>query len=100
MLFSHVDCPPVGEGLTALWYLCREWDSAWTGETVFLDNDDEIALAVRPRPRQLIAFDGSVKHAGRPPNRVRYAPCYAFAIKFEPVRAVLKVTNRCGGTRC
>lgn len=85
MLFTHVDCHESARDVTALWYLCREWDVEWGGETVFFDADDEIALAVRPRPGRLVLFDGAIKHVGRPPNRICYAPRYTFAIKFEPV---------------
>lgn len=84
MLFTHVDCPEGGHDLTALWYLCREWDIEWGGETVFFDEADEIALSVRPRPGRLVVFDGAIKHVGRPPSRICYAPRYTFAIKFEP----------------
>lgn len=85
MLFTHTDCKPEEGDLTALWYLCDRWDVEWGGETVFYDAQDEIACAIRPRPGRLIIFDGAIKHAGRPPNRICYAPRYTFAIKFERV---------------
>lgn len=85
MLFTHTDCKPEERDLTALWYLCDRWDVEWGGETVFYDAHDEIACAVRPRPGRLVIFDGAIKHAGRPPNRICYAPRYTFAIKFERV---------------
>lgn len=85
MLFTHVDCLPHQHELTALWYLCEQWDLEWGGETVFYDADDEIAAAVTPRPGRLAVFDGAIKHVGRPPNRMCYAPRYTFAIKFERV---------------
>lgn len=87
VLFSHVDCLPGQHDLTALWYLCDEWDLAWEGETVFFDQADEIAAAVRPRPGRLVIFDGAIKHVGRPPSRICYKPRYTFAIKLEPVSA-------------
>lgn len=86
VLFSHVDCLPDQHDLTALWYLCEEWDVEWGGETVFFDRRDEIACAVRPRPGRLVVFDGAIKHAGRPPSRICYAPRYTLAIKLERVR--------------
>lgn len=85
MLFTHTDCLPDQHDLTALWYLCAQWDLEWGGETVFFDANDEIAHAVRPRPGRLVVFDGAIKHAGRPPNRICYAPRYTMAIKFERV---------------
>ncbi len=83
MLFTHTDCLPGQHDLTALWYLCESWDLEWGGETMFYDANDEVACAVTPRPGRLVIFDGAIKHAGRPPNRICYAPRYTFAIKFE-----------------
>lgn len=83
MLFTHTDCLPEQHDLTALWYLCDSWDTEWGGETVFYDQHDEIAYAVRPRPGRLVVFDGAIKHAGRPPSRTCYAPRYTLAVKFE-----------------
>ena len=85
MLFTHTDCLPDQHDLTALWYLCEHWDLEWGGETMFYDAQDEIACAVRPQPGRLVIFDGAIKHVGRPPNRICYAPRYTFAIKFERV---------------
>lgn len=85
MLFTHTDCLPDQHDLTALWYLCDRWDVEWGGETMFYDTDDEVAVAVVPRPGRLVVFDGAIKHAGRPPNRICHAPRYTFAIKFERV---------------
>lgn len=85
MLFTHTDCLPGMGDLTALWYICDEWDIEWGGETVFFDQQGEIAASVRPRPGRLAMFDGSILHAGRPPNRICYKPRYTFAIKFERV---------------
>jgi len=85
MLFTHTDCLPAQQDLTALWYLCEEWDVEWGGETMFYGADDEVACAVRPRPGRLVVFDGAIKHAGRPPNRICYAPRYTMAVKFERV---------------
>lgn len=85
VLFTHVDCLADQHDLTALWYLCERWDLEWGGETVFYDARDEIAHAVRPRPGRLVIFEGAIKHAGRPPSRICYAPRYTLAIKFEQV---------------
>lgn len=83
MLFTHVDCLADQDELTALWYLCAKWDIEWGGETVFFDRNDEIALAVRPKPGRLVVFDGAIKHVGRPPTRICYRPRYTLAIKLE-----------------
>lgn len=83
MLFTHVDCLPDQQDLTALWYICEEWDVEWGGETVFFDDAGEIAAAVRPRPGRLVIFDGRIRHVGRPPNRICYYPRYTFALKLQ-----------------
>ena len=83
----HTDCLPDQHDLTALWYLCEQWDLEWGGETMFFDAQDEVACAVQPRPGRLVIFDGAIKHVGRPPNRICYAPRYTFAIKFERIAA-------------
>lgn len=85
MLFTHTDCMPDQHDLTALWYLCESWDIEWGGETMFYDATGEVACAITPKPGRLVIFDGAIKHAGRPPNRICYAPRYTFAIKFERI---------------
>jgi SM-20-related protein len=88
MLFTHTDCLPEQHDLTALWYLCERWDLEWGGETMFYDSRGEVARAVIPKPGRLVVFDGAIQHAGRPPNRICYAPRYTMAIKFERVAVV------------
>jgi hypothetical protein len=87
MLFTHTDCLPDQHDLTALWYLCERWAVEWGGETMFYDAQDDVACAVTPKPGRLVIFDGAIKHVGRPPNRICYAPRYTFAIKFERIAA-------------
>jgi hypothetical protein len=83
MLFTHTDCLPDQRDLTALWYICGQWDVEWGGETLFFDDADEIAAAVRPAPGRLVVFDGRIRHVGRPPNRICYYPRYTFALKLQ-----------------
>lgn len=85
MLFTHTDTPPGRKGLTALWYIAPEWNVEWGGETLFYDSNQDAIAAVTPKPGRLAVFDGSILHAGRPPNRVCYAPRYTLAFKLEPV---------------
>lgn len=88
MLYSHIDCAPGSGELTALWYLCTQWDTEWGGETVFFEPDGDAVGLVSPRPGRLVIFDGDVRHVGRPPNRICSQPRFTFAIKFERVEAV------------
>lgn len=84
MLFTHTDSLPGQKGLTALWYIAPEWNVEWGGETIFYDTNRDAAAVVSPRPGRLVVFDGSIIHAGRPPNRVCYVPRYTLAFKLEP----------------
>jgi SM-20-related protein len=85
MLFTHTDCAPEADEFTALWYLCDEWDPEWGGETMFYDASGDAVACVSPRPGRLALFHGAIRHAGRPPNRICYAPRYTFAIKLEAI---------------
>lgn len=84
MLFSHTDCLPDQRELTALWFLCEQWDAEWGGETLFFNDDGDAEFVASPRPGRLVVFDGAIRHAGRPPNRICYQPRYTFAAKLEP----------------
>lgn len=83
MLFTHTDSQPGQRGLTALWYIAPEWDVEWGGETMFYNSHQDAEAAVTPKPGRLAIFDGSIVHAGRPPNRICYAPRYTLAFKLE-----------------
>lgn len=83
MLFTHTDSQPGQRGLTALWYIAPEWDVEWGGETMFYNSHQDVEAAVTPKPGRLAVFDGSIVHAGRPPNRICYAPRYTLAFKLE-----------------
>ena len=85
MLFTHTDCLPEQDELTALWFLCETWDPEWGGETLFFDSRIEAQVVVSPRPGRLVIFDGAIRHAGKPPNRICYAPRFTFAVKLERV---------------
>ncbi|HJP97161.1 MAG TPA: 2OG-Fe(II) oxygenase [Rhodanobacteraceae bacterium] len=84
MLFTHTDAQPGRKGLTALWYIAPEWNVEWGGETLFYNSNQDAEVAVTPKPGRLVVFDGSIVHAGRPPNRICYAPRYTLALKLEP----------------
>ncbi len=83
MLYTHTDCLPGDDELTALWYVCDRWDHEWGGETVFFDERRDLRSAVLPRPGRLALFDGAILHAGRPPNRNCHASRFTFALKLE-----------------
>ena len=68
-LLTHVDAVPDARELTALWFLCEQWDTEWGGETLFYDDAGDAQIAVSPKPGRLLLFDGAIRHAGKPPNR-------------------------------
>ena len=85
MLFTHTDCLPDQDELTALWFLCETWDPEWGGETLFFDSQVDAQAVVAPRPGRLVIFDAAIRHAGKPPNRICYAPRFTFAVKLERI---------------
>jgi len=85
VLLTHFDALPDTRELTALWYLCDQWDVEWGGETMFFDSKGDAQFAVTPKPGRLVVFDGAIRHAGRPPNRNCPVGRYTFAIKLRKV---------------
>ena len=85
VLLTHVDAQPEPRELTALWYLCDNWDPEWGGETLFYDAHGDARIAVSPKPARLVLFDGAIRHAGKPPNRNCPIGRYTFAIKLKAV---------------
>jgi len=83
MLFTHTDCLPDSNELTVLVYICPQWDIEWGGETLFFNTEDDCAFACTPKPGRIVIFDGSIKHVGRPPNRICYASRFTLAFKLE-----------------
>lgn len=83
VLLTHVDAPPAARELTALWFLCETWETDWGGETLFYDAAGDARVAVTPRPARLLLFDGTIRHAGKAPNRNCPVGRYTFAIKLR-----------------
>ena len=81
-LMTHTDCNPTDMVVTALWYICPEWNLEWGGETLFFNDQGDAIVAVTPKPGRLVIFDGAIVHVGRPPNRIATQTRYTFAIKF------------------
>jgi Rps23 Pro-64 3,4-dihydroxylase Tpa1-like proline 4-hydroxylase len=86
-LFTHTDCLPEQNELTALVYVSDEWNIEWGGETLFFDENDDCAFACTPKPGRVVVFHGAIKHVGRPPTRLCYKPRYTLAYKFAPAEA-------------
>ena len=86
MLYAHCDCGSDQRELTALWFMSKEWEPEWGGETLFFDRTGDAQFCATPRPGRLVLFDGAIPHAGRPPSRICYTARYTFAIKLTAVK--------------
>ncbi|MFS1703730.1 2OG-Fe(II) oxygenase [Alteromonas sp. AMM-1] len=86
MLFTHTDCLPEHNEMTALMYVAPHWDIEWGGETLYYNKFDDCEFACTPKPGRLAIFHGAIKHAGRPPNKVCTMPRYTLAFKLEKVK--------------
>jgi hypothetical protein len=68
---------------TLLYYPNPEWDDEWDGQTLFYDNDGEIALSVRLRPNRAVFFDSRILHRGTAPGRLCTGLRVSVAYKLE-----------------
>lgn len=87
MLYTHCDSLPENRELTALWFMSKNWEPEWGGETMFFDSSGDAMFCASPKPGRLVIFDGAIAHAGRPPSRICFTPRYTFAIKLAPASA-------------
>src|ERR1041385_6199770 len=62
----HTDLTP---GVTALYFANPRWDTNWTGETIFYNDDVEPLYAVIPRPGRLVVYSADILHRGGVPSR-------------------------------
>jgi hypothetical protein len=81
---AHRDAslPAAEHNVTALLYVNEPWESAFAGETVFFDDDEEARLAVLPKAGRLLLFTAAILHVGRPPSRLVWGQRFTTAIKF------------------
>jgi hypothetical protein len=83
-LSIHRDCTATEPDVTALWFVCEQWERDWRGELLFFDERDDAQAAVTPAPGRLCVFRGALPHAGTPPSRFCFAPRLTLAFKFAP----------------
>jgi hypothetical protein len=72
---------------TLLYYPNPEWQEEWDGQTLFYDNDGEIALSVRLRPNRAVFFDSRILHRGTAPSRLCTGLRVSVAYKLEMTAA-------------
>lgn len=76
--YPHTDFSTKGN-TSVIIYLCESWNSFWSGETVFFDNNfvlndpanevfyhHDIIKSVLPKYNRMVLFDGNITHAVRP----------------------------------
>jgi 2OG-Fe(II) oxygenase superfamily len=78
----HVDSEAQGY-LTLLFYLNDTWNINWGGETIFLNNQNEIEFTSEFKPGRIIVFDSSIPHAARPQTIDAISYRFSLAIKFS-----------------
>ena len=66
----HTDWPKLGESLTGVLYLNRNWNDNWGGETIVYDkNNTDYCEISKLQAGKLIVFDGANPHIGKGPQR-------------------------------
>jgi SM-20-related protein len=68
---------------TVLFYANAAWQPEFAGETIFLDDDDEIFRSILPRPGRVIIFDSNIRHCARPPTKIFLGIRLTVAFKFQ-----------------
>jgi hypothetical protein len=81
-LIPHADAPDGSKNITALWFVCHEWERDWGGELVFYDAQQEARLAVSPRPFRVCLFRGALTHCGTAPRRICFAQRFTLVWKY------------------
>jgi SM-20-related protein len=68
---------------TLLYYPMPEWRGEWEGETVFVDEKEEVIAALKPEPNRAVFFDARILHCGRAPGRAFDGLRVTIAYKLE-----------------
>jgi putative sterol carrier protein len=84
MLSIHHDCADGENDITALWFVCDEWEHDWRGELLLFDEQYDAQLAITPKPGRLCLFRGRLPHTGTAPSRLCYKPRLTLVCKFSP----------------
>jgi len=72
------------EIVTIMYYLNKEWNFDFGGETFFLnENRSEIEHAIIPKPGRAIIFDGNIYHGPRPLSKVCKSLRMVLTFKYE-----------------
>lgn len=82
---AHIDSVRSNEE-TLMVYLCTEWRREWAGETCIWDDaQEEIDVAITPRPGRLVIFDGRRLHRANGVSRI--CPVLRMTLMFKVAHA-------------
>ena len=91
----YMNCNPFGTNgyihrddgnMTAVYYVCPQWDIQWEGGTCFYKEENGEYDAIRYasyRPNRLVLFDADIPHRAMPVDRICTAPRYVIAMKLQ-----------------
>jgi Rps23 Pro-64 3,4-dihydroxylase Tpa1-like proline 4-hydroxylase len=79
--FPHYDCDLDKEDITILYYINKEWNYKWGGETLFYEGNDT-KYAILPKPGRFVIFQGNVEHCGTVATKICKEPRLTLALKF------------------
>lgn len=81
MEVPHYDCLPQRDDVTLLYYINKEWEHTWGGETLFY-NQGDTELGILPKPGRFVIFPGIVEHKAGIPSRLAKDVRYTLALKY------------------
>ena len=84
--YFHTDSMRNNE-TTIVIYLTDTWDINWAGETVVVDQNDDIVKAVIPKKNRAFIFPANMKHCARAVSRQCYALRKTFMFKTRNIRS-------------
>eukprot|EP00808_Paulinella_micropora_P015331 g59744.t1 len=67
--------------VSMLIYLCKVWPRHFGGETLFLDDDTDTGILVRPKPFRMVLMDQDLLHRISAPSRFARQPRYTLVWK-------------------
>ena len=80
--FPHYDCAPEKDDITVLYYVNKEWNYKYGGETMFYSGKDT-RLAILPTPGRFVIFSGNIEHMGSIATRICKEPRLSLALKYK-----------------
>lgn len=68
--------------VTCLVYLNETWSPDFAGETLFYNSKDDAIIAISPKFKRTVIFDGQISHRASPPSRICPARRLVLVVKF------------------